>query len=490
MKDTYNCIIIGGGIAGLYLLDKFTNELGIKDICLLERTPNLGGKIKTLYNSKGNPILEKGPWRINNSHSKILGLINKLGLEIEQNSSSKKTALNYNYDICKKKNIRLTKKFSKESGYSYKDSLTKKKNKCFANKIDSFSKLPLVMDSTSKPYDANMAYSGKYYIVKKGLNSICKNLEEKVKNFIKLNCNVIDVSFNGEKYKINYLFRDKNNYTNKIIYCKNIFLCLPPSYTEKWSIIQENLLPLIYSVDTLPLHHIYGFCKNLDNLNNNQFYINTNSELSQIISGDFSNNWFQVSYTSGENARYWNRIKLQQPYLFKKLLQSSLKKNNINLVVSKIKSYYWENAIHYWIPNYKIDVNKSSNESTYPHPINLPNLFWCGEAFSKIQGWIEGALQTTDLVIDKFVSILNDKKIMRPIKLNKNDEFMIIDNRYIDVKKWKKVHPGSYLAIQNHLYEDISLLFRQVKHSKYSWAILNTLQKYWVKNNKFYETIL
>ena len=78
---------------------------------------------------------------------------------------------------------------------------------------------------------------------------------------------------------------------------------------------------------------------------------------------------------------------------------------------------------------------------------------------------------------------------MRPIKLNKNDEYMIIDNRYIDVKKWKKVHPGSYLAIQNHLFEDISLLFRQVKHSKYSWAILNSLQKYWVKNNKFYETI-
>ena len=326
MKDQYNCIIIGGGISGLYLLNLLTNKLGINDICLLERTPKLGGKIQTLYDSRGNVILEKGPWRIHNSHYKILELIKELGLEIQENSSSQKTTSRYNFDICKKKKIKLSKKLNKEAGYSYKDALTKKRGKCIANKIESFSKLPLVMDSTSKPYDVNMTYSGKYYIVKTGLNSICKKIEEKVKDFIKLNCNVLDVSFNGKLYKINYLFRDKNNYTNKIIYCKNIFLCLPPGYTEKWNIIQENLLPLIYSVDTLELHHIYGYSKDLYNFNKNQFYINTNSELSQIISGDFSNKWFQISYTSGENARYWNKIKLQQPRLFKKIITIYIKK--------------------------------------------------------------------------------------------------------------------------------------------------------------------
>ena len=63
---------------------------------------------------------------------------------------------------------------------------------------------------------------------------------------------------------------------------------------------------------------------------------------------------------------------------------------------------------------------------------------------------------------------------------------MMIDNRLIDVKKWKKVHPGSYMAIQNHLYEDISDLFRHIKHPKYAWSIINYLQKYWVKDGKIF----
>ena len=235
----------------------------------------------------------------------------------------------------------------------------------------------------------------------------------------------------------------------------------------------------------MELHHIYGYSDNLNNLFNNKFYINTNSELSQIISGDFNNNWFQVSYTSGENAKYWNRIKINNPILFKKMLQNSLLDANINIKLSKVKSFYWDNAIHYWIPNYKFNNNSSSN-STYPHPTNLPNLFWAGEAFSSIQGWIEGALETSDLVIKKLSASINNKIIFKPIKLKDDYEYMMIDNRLIDVKKWKKVHPGSYMAIQNHLYEDISDLFRHIKHPKYAWSIINYLQKYWVKDGKIF----
>ena len=70
-----------------------------------------------------------------------MGLIKDLGLEIQENSSSKKTTNRYNFDICKKKKIKLSKKLNKEAGYSYKDVLTKKRGKCFASKIESFSKI-------------------------------------------------------------------------------------------------------------------------------------------------------------------------------------------------------------------------------------------------------------------------------------------------------------------------------------------------------------
>jgi hypothetical protein len=34
-------------------------------------------------------------------------------------------------------------------------------------------------------------------------------------------------------------------------------------------------------------------------------------------------------------------------------------------------------------------------------PLNIP-LYICGEAYSDAQGWVEGALQTADLVLAKF----------------------------------------------------------------------------------------
>ena len=283
--------------------------------------------------------------------------------------------------------------------------------------------------------------------------------------------------------------RDKNDFEYKEVRCKHLFLCIPPEYTLDWNIIKMNLLPLVYSVDTIPLHHIYGYSKNLKKYNNNSFYINTNSELAQIISGDFDNNWFQVSYSSGDNAEYWNRIKLQKPNLFKKLIRKSLKDNKIDIDFTKLESHYWDKAIHYWKPNYNFNINKCVKNSIYPHPINLPNCYWGGEAFSSIQGWIEGSLETCDLVLEALNNNLHNYKLYKQITLKNNEQYLIIDNRYIDVKYWKKVHPGSTAAITNYLGKDVSELFRQIKHTPYSWAMLYTLQKYWFFDNKIIEFI-
>ena len=489
MKD-YDCVIIGGGISGLYILNNL-KKYNFKNVLLLERSPFTGGKIKTLYNEQNEVILEKGPWRFHNSHKRVLNLLKNLKLEFKQNTSSQQEAVKYNFDICKKKSVKLKKKIIKKSGLSYKDSITAISGKCKANYLESFSKLPLIMDSTSKPYDVNLNYKGDYYIVKKGLQSITENLYELNKNNIITNCLVKDIkNTSGRIYRIYYQKREKNNYTNHEINAKYIFLCLPPDYTKSWDIIDKNLQPLIHSVDTLELHHIYGKYKNINNIYNNKFYINTNSELSQIISGDFNNDWFQISYSSGENAKYWNRIKLENPNYFKKILQKSIDNINLKINIEEIKSFYWDKAIHYWKPIYKLNVKKEMLKSIYPHPVNLPNLFWCGEAFSSIQGWIEGALETSDIALNKFNNLLSNVKIFKHIYLKPNQEYMIIDNRYIDIKEWKKIHPGSYSAIQNHLFEDISHLFRQINHSEYSWSIINSLQKYWYYNNRIYKLML
>ena len=156
----------------------------------------------------------------------------------------------------------------------------------------------------------------------------------------------------------------------------------------------------------------------------------------------------------------------------------------IQIPITKIESFYWEEAIHYWKPAFVFNITESMNKSVYPHPVNLPGLFYSGEAFSTIQGWIEGSLETSQLALSAFEAFTAGQYIFRPIKVPKSEEYVILDNRYLDVSQWKIVHPGSTQAINNHLREDISQLFRHIKHSHYSWAVVNHIQKYWVLGKK------
>ena len=67
----------------------------------------------------------------------------------------------------------------------------------------------------------------------------------------------------------------------------------------------------------------------------------------------------------------------------------------------------------------------------------LPNLFTCGEAFSDYQGWVEGALRSTDLALqqgfnlDTFASLHPDASIVIREKYNARRETLI--NKYFDL---------------------------------------------------------
>ncbi|TMN89422.1 amine oxidoreductase [Pseudoalteromonas phenolica] len=67
----------------------------------------------------------------------------------------------------------------------------------------------------------------------------------------------------------------------------------------------------------------------------------------------------------------------------------------------------------------------------------LPNLFTCGEAFSDYQGWVEGALRSTDLVLQQgfnlntFASLHPDASIVIREKYNARRESLI--NKYFDL---------------------------------------------------------
>lgn len=486
MDINYDVIIIGGGISGLFTLDQLKKYYPNLKILLLERSNSTGGRIKTQYFQNGQFQFETGPWRFNGNHHNLKSIINDYHLEFQINSSSSSESTVFSIDS-NNKNISNNKKKTLKStpGLSYFDNIIYRENINLANHNNEISKVPLIMDSTSSVYDITKRKGKIFYVLLKGFSNLVKLLESKNQKNIKINSKVTDVKVNQDQtYQVFFSERNNNQYNSKKISAKNIILCLPPKDFANWTISKKFLLPLVNSVNTIPLHHIYGYCKDLKKFYNNQFLINTDSPLSQIISGEFNNNWFQVSYSGGERALYWNRLKMTKPEIMMDQLNYQLKKMNLNLKISKYQSFYWENAIHYWIPNFKFNLKQNLLNSIHPDPVNLPNLFCAGEAFSSYQGWIEGALQTSKLVINTFNNIQNNKYLFHPINISKKFQYVIIDNRILDIAKWKQVHPGSKQAIDNHLYEDISQLFRFINHKNYSWAIVYNIQKYWIYNGQ------
>jgi protoporphyrinogen oxidase len=115
-------LIVGGGIAGLYILKKLVADNNT-EIVLLESTPNIGGRIKTAYTENNNVKYETGAWRIHNNHKNMLKLVKNLNLRMHQTTSSRLNTRKKNLDICYKSEIKNN-KFDKIPGLSYSHIVT------------------------------------------------------------------------------------------------------------------------------------------------------------------------------------------------------------------------------------------------------------------------------------------------------------------------------------------------------------------------------
>ena len=433
-------VIIGGGIAGVYIACKLNFPC-----LLLESQAQVGGRIKTI-GENGLVSVEGGPWRIHHSHKRILSLLNHFQLNLKQTTSSL------------------------EGGFSTFDKNILEKGIAEARKKDILSGYVGLSEATSAAnvYHAQRHQQGAYYVVREGLQALVDKLEmecTKKHATIWTNTKVTDISKTSKNtYEISAIQRQKDTFTPLHIEAALVILACPPNAVSSWD-IAHYLLPQIHAVKSHPLHHIYvsGKIKNQ--------HRKVSGVLSQIISGDYNQQFFQGSYSAGRIATFWQRLKLNDPKAFKRLLFDELKKEGIEADANaEIKSYFWKNVVHYWIPMFGTpSIKKLVTQSIVPNPVKLPNLYWCGEAFSGYQGWIEGALQTADMVLEQ---MCKKNHCFRKVP----QHAVLLDNRVLDVRKWKNVHPGSSAAIEKRMGQDISSVFRHINHTDESWATVYALQ--------------
>jgi hypothetical protein len=125
--------------------------------------------------------------------------------------------------------------------------------------------------------------------------------------------------------------------------------------------------------------------------------------LQKIIPMDPDNGIYMIAYNDNKSSKYmkkWlentetNRSKICT--LIKKALGIPVE---TNIYLSSMLEFYWNIGTHYYRP---LDVRKYKNRTNFievaQHP--MENVLVVGESVSTNQGWVEGALESVESVIN------------------------------------------------------------------------------------------
>ena len=518
-------IIVGGGIAGLYTAYKIYQKKPKAKIIILEASPRFGGRIETNY--KQGLHFEAGAGRFNNKHKMLHALLVELDL------------IKYKMAITKSSEIIILPHSKTFDTYATEfpsfDSIIKRiyievnKQKLSntvlisTNLLDLATKLLPQFPEISKymvdtyPYYSELKWLNaksaldvfinefneeiQYYILSKGLTEVIKNI---IQSFRKHNCRLYtSTACTDIKYD-----DATNQYivytTNKGILelrCNTLVLACNKVALEQFSLLKP-IKPLFDSVTVQPLYRIYArYPKNDDG---NYWFSDikktvTNLKIKYVIPYDMKNGLVMISYTDSKYANYWLNLRLKSEDAFMTELNRELGKlyPNINIPAPLWMSHhYWANAAAYWRVGY--DANNIIPKII--QPFNGKSLYICGENYSNHQAWIEGALETANLVLDK-LEVDEHKKLNKTKKLQtnkseliamkkinggsvksytfaevakhnkKSDALIIIHNKVYDITKWIPNHPGGDIIMKG-VGKDATSMFESIGHSSHAHLIL------------------
>ena len=397
-------IIIGGGIAGLYMAYKYHEKNPNEKIIILEKNDYIGGRIYT-YN-KYNVKYEAGAGRLSSSDKFLLKLLKEFSLDDKL------------IPITNKKNY--IDKFEKKIKPNEFNILLEKINNLIKNKEEYNHKTIKELSHSSKEkelysqlinhyeyyseiehYSAEYAYytntnyfiKPKFYVLGYGLTELINKLQNEIKKYTKIikNINVIDIKLVDKIFNLTANYEVKYE-TNKL------FLAIPNNNIKNINFSNNIKLSHITKlVATEPLYRIYAKYP-IDKKTGKVWFhdigkIVTNSPIKYIIPINSNIGTIMISYTDGKYAK-----KMKQKadsvdmvkYIHTEI--SNLFKNVPEPIW--IKHHYWNIGSHYW-KNLSIK-NVISMSKKIIKPCNNIELYIIGETFSRHQAWIEGSLETVE----------------------------------------------------------------------------------------------
>ena len=411
MNNSYDVLIVGGGIAGLYLNYKLLKSKKHKKTLLVEKYGVIGGRIQTKQLAFKNKkySMEAGAGRFSSNHKLLIKLIKKFNLQKKMillsstynvfttkkkwEKSSVKNFLPYQILDYLFQDVKLTPKMKKiDFGTWLKQNVTKEIYDYIFDTYPYGDIFKINAYDAIKLYLIDLNINNKFYVLAGGLSQIPLRLEKEIKKLkgqIKINTTFKNYKKEGDVYKIK--INDEFVFAKKIV-----FTIQRPDLLKIHQL--RPLKNLINGVHNAPLLRVYAIfpTKNCVWFKNIPKVL-TDSPLSYFIPINEKLGLAMLSYTDEHRARYLHRIEQQKG---KKALGSYLvaeckkifKTNDIPQALW-IGTYYWEHGVGDWKPGY--DSKKISQQ--IKKPFKKENIFICGENYSEnYQCWIEGGLQTAE----------------------------------------------------------------------------------------------
>lgn len=424
---SYDYIIIGGGISGLYALKRLHDKYGknIK-VALFDDRDYIGGRIRT-HKLHGYEI---GAARFNDNHTSLLSLIKKYKLTPYKLQSlvnyihvENQKIITY-HDAHRTFNniMRNIIQHSKKESDSLLQSMTLEKYIDFITKDSNLSeKLINIFGYYSEmcimnAYDSLKSFekdfvSNQFYVLSEGLSTLCEKMSDEYGTFydIHMNTSVLSVAYNPNrdmkknKGIVQFNVTTQNTKTKKKLHyaCENVVFATKAHQLHQFDIL-KRIHPLLSKIHSAPLLRIYAKYP----VQKGKVWFSdiprctTNNILRQIIPINYDTGIIMVSYTDGTDIAPFFRDKTKQNLksnkILKKMIQSELKTLfGIHDIPEPLhfESYLWHVGAHHWKPNARsVELIKSI---CFPEP----NIYVVGEAFSHNQAWIEGALNSVDNIL-------------------------------------------------------------------------------------------
>ncbi len=403
--EKYDTIIVGGGIAGLFLAYKLKDSK--QDILLLEKNSECGGRIYTM--KKTDIHYECGAARISNKHNKLMTLIYELGLEdqliklpedIDIIIHNKRSSININ-SLLKELFIR-----------------SKGLNKDYLNNIVLFQLLIDIYDYDTAVniregfgYDSEFMslnagaalkmfkkdlFKGdtEYFVFKDGLSKLITTMVTDLKEHSNV---TLKLSEGLEEIDDSYISTDKKNR----LYYDKLILTIPQEHLVKLEYLKE--VKHLDSVQGIPLLRIYFKypVKDCEPWFKSITRTTTDNYLRHVIPIDYKNGLIMISYTDGYFVKLLSALHKRGEKVLVEAIHKEIKdifRIRKEIPYPELVSFHlWENGCHFWKPGSDMDEIYDKMLK----PIEGRKLYLCGESFSKKQAWIEGSIETCYDVLKK-----------------------------------------------------------------------------------------